>query len=46
MDPESIKPGNKMTGAYPSVSEEEANSIAEYLLQLKPSEITPESAGN
>lgn len=46
MDPESIKPGNKMTGAYPSISEEEANSIAEYLLQLKPSEITPESAGN
>ncbi|WP_087973050.1 cytochrome c oxidase subunit II [Oceanobacillus rekensis] len=46
MDPESIKPGNKMTGMYPSVSEEEANSIAEYLMQLKPSEITPESAGN
>ncbi|WP_339227576.1 cytochrome c oxidase subunit II [Oceanobacillus sp. FSL K6-2867] len=46
LDPESIKPGNKMTGAYPSISEEEANSIAEYLLQLKPSEVTPESAGN
>lgn len=46
MDPESIKPGNKMTGMYPSVSEEEANSIAEYLMQLKPSEVTPESAGN
>jgi len=46
MDPESIKPGNKMTGAYPSISEEEANSIAEYLMQLQPSEITPESAGN
>ncbi|WP_067728242.1 cytochrome c oxidase subunit II [Oceanobacillus damuensis] len=46
MDPESIKPGNKMTGAYPSISEEEADRIAEYLMQLKPSEITPESAGN
>ncbi len=45
-DPESIKPGNKMTGNYPEVSDEEAGKIAEYLLQLKPSEITPESAGN
>ncbi|MFU0791670.1 MAG: cytochrome c oxidase subunit II [Virgibacillus proomii] len=44
-DPESIKPANKMTGNYPKLSEEEADSIAEYLLQLKPSEITPESAG-
>lgn len=46
LDPESIKPGNLMTGKYPELSEEEADSIAEYLLQLKPSEITPESAGN
>ncbi|WP_164669134.1 cytochrome c oxidase subunit II [Virgibacillus doumboii] len=45
-DPESIKPGNKMTGNYPEVSEEEAGKIAEYLMQLQPSEITPESAGN
>lgn len=45
MDPESIKPGNKMTGKYPKLTEEEANKIAEYLLQLKPSEITPDSAG-
>ncbi|WP_164215344.1 cytochrome c oxidase subunit II [Virgibacillus sp. YIM 98842] len=45
MDPESLKPGNKMTGAYPALSEEEADSIAEYLLQLEHSEITPESAG-
>ncbi|CDQ40239.1 MULTISPECIES: cytochrome c oxidase subunit II [Virgibacillus] len=45
-DPESIKPGNKMTGNYPELSEEEASNIAEYLLQLQPSEITPESAGN
>lgn len=46
MDPESIKPGNKMTGNYPDLSEEEASSIAEYLMQLQPSEITPESAGD
>ncbi|MEC5422818.1 cytochrome c oxidase subunit II [Virgibacillus sp. C22-A2] len=46
VDPESIKPGNKMTGNYPALSEEEAGSIADYLMQLQPSEITPESAGN
>ncbi|MFS0751966.1 cytochrome c oxidase subunit II [Oceanobacillus sp. 1P07AA] len=45
-DPESVKPGNKMTDQYPALSEDEAESIAEYLLQLQPSEITPESAGN
>ncbi|GGN49091.1 cytochrome c oxidase subunit II [Oceanobacillus indicireducens] len=43
-DPESIKPGNLMTGTY-DVTEEEADKIAEYLMQLQPSEITPESAG-
>ncbi|RKQ37367.1 cytochrome c oxidase subunit II [Oceanobacillus halophilus] len=46
MDPESIKPGNKMTGNYPSLSEDEASSIAEYLMQLDHSETTPDSAGN
>ncbi|GGJ86979.1 cytochrome c oxidase subunit 2 [Lentibacillus kapialis] len=45
MDPESIKPGNKMTGNYPEVSEDEAGKIAEYLMQLQPSDVTPESAG-
>jgi cytochrome c oxidase subunit II len=45
-DPESVKPGNKMTGNYPDVSEEEAEQIAAYLLQLSPSDITTESAGN
>ncbi|MDC3412797.1 cytochrome c oxidase subunit II [Aquibacillus sp. 3ASR75-11] len=44
MDPESIKPGNKMTGNYKEVTEEEASKIADYLLQLEPSEITPEDA--
>lgn len=44
MDPEEYKPGNLMTGKY-SVTEDEADKIADYLLQLKPSEITPESAG-
>ncbi|MGY0692262.1 cytochrome c oxidase subunit II [Virgibacillus sp. FSP13] len=46
MDPESLKPGNKMAGNYPALSEDEASKIADYLLQLKPSDITPESAGN
>jgi cytochrome c oxidase subunit 2 len=44
MDPESLKPGNRMTGTY-EVTEEEADLIAEYLLQLQTSEVTPESAG-
>lgn len=44
-DPESIKPGNKMTGKYPSVSKDEAEKLAEYLMQLKPSDVTPESVG-
>lgn len=44
-DPESIKPGNLMTGNYPELSDEEANAIAEYLLELDHSEITPETAG-
>ncbi|QKY68930.1 cytochrome c oxidase subunit II [Lentibacillus sp. CBA3610] len=46
MDPEALKPGNKMTGQYPEVSENEAGKIAEYLLQLDETDITPESAGN
>ncbi len=40
MDPESIKPGNKMTGAYPAVDKDEADKIAEFLLQLKPSDVS------
>ncbi|WP_106497743.1 cytochrome c oxidase subunit II [Lentibacillus sp. Marseille-P4043] len=46
MDPESLKPGNKMAGNYPALSKDEASKIADYLMQLKPSDITPESAGN
>lgn len=45
MDPDSIKPGNKMAGKYPELSKEEAGKIADYLLQLKPSSISAESAG-
>lgn len=42
-NPESLKPGNLMTGAYPKLSDDEADKIAEYLLQLKPSSVTAES---
>ncbi|GGA83681.1 cytochrome c oxidase subunit II [Ornithinibacillus halotolerans] len=44
VNPELIKPGNKMTGAYPKINEEDAAKIAEYLMQLSPSEITIENA--
>lgn len=33
-DPESLKPGNKMAGAY-DLSEEEIDKVAEYLMELK-----------
>src|SRR5690606_22604145 len=42
-DPESIKPGNKMTGAYPELSDEEIEKISAYLMQLSPSEVTAAS---
>ncbi|ASK63615.1 cytochrome c oxidase subunit II [Virgibacillus phasianinus] len=45
MNPDSIKPGNKMDGKYPELSRDEASKIADYLLQLKPSSITAEDAG-
>ncbi|WP_217585711.1 cytochrome c oxidase subunit II [Lentibacillus saliphilus] len=45
-DPEKFKPGNNMTGTYPDVSKEDAEKIAEYLMQLKHTEITPDVAGN
>src|SRR5699024_8671082 len=31
-DPEEFKPGNKMTGQYPELSDDEVDQIAEYLL--------------
>ncbi|KGX93300.1 cytochrome B [Pontibacillus halophilus JSM 076056 = DSM 19796] len=49
-DPEKYKPGNLMTGKYGDtesakpLTDEEASKIADYLLQLKPSEVSPESA--
>lgn len=46
LDPEEIKPGNKMTGMYPELSEEEADKIAEYLMQLKPSNVSVDTVGN
>ncbi|HEX6595277.1 MAG TPA: cytochrome c oxidase subunit II [Bacillota bacterium] len=46
VDPESVKPGNLMTGNYPELSNEEAEKIADYLLQLDETDITPESAGD
>jgi cytochrome c oxidase subunit II len=45
LNPDKIKPGNKMTGMYPKLSEEDASLIAEYLMQLKPSDVTTEDAG-
>lgn len=34
-NPESFKPGNKMAGKYPDMSDEELNALAEYLMGLK-----------
>ncbi|WP_226034595.1 cytochrome c oxidase subunit II [Aquibacillus saliphilus] len=44
LNPEEFKPGNKMSGNYSVPEPEEAEKIADYLLQLQPSEVTPESA--
>ncbi|WP_407268124.1 cytochrome c oxidase subunit II [Radiobacillus sp. PE A8.2] len=49
LDPESIKPGNKMVNAEyltdedKKLTKDEAGKIADYLLQLQPSDITPDS---
>lgn len=45
-DPEEIKPGNLMTGKYPQLNDDEAEKIAEYLMQLKVTDVTPESVNN
>lgn len=42
-DPEKYKSGNKMTDAVQNVSREEAEKIAEYLMQLEHSEISPKT---
>ncbi len=34
-NPETYKPGNKMTGKYPQMTEEQLNALAEYLMGLK-----------
>ncbi|MBM7716774.1 cytochrome c oxidase subunit II [Siminovitchia sp. FSL H7-0308] len=34
-DPEKVKPGNKMTGTYPALSDEELDALAAYLMELK-----------
>ncbi|MFD1705759.1 cytochrome c oxidase subunit II [Siminovitchia sediminis] len=34
-DPEKIKPGNKMTGTYPELSDEDLDALTEYLMGLK-----------
>ncbi|WP_080846618.1 cytochrome c oxidase subunit II [Cytobacillus gottheilii] len=34
-DPESLKPGNKMTDTYGDLSDDEINALTEYLLSLK-----------
>src|SRR5699024_9828744 len=39
-DPEALKPGNLMTGTYGELSDDEIDKIAEYLLQLSPSDVS------
>ncbi len=34
-DPEQFKPGNKMTGAYPDLKDDELDALAAYLMELK-----------
>lgn len=34
-NPETYKPGNKMTNKYPQMSEEQLNALSEYLMSLK-----------
>jgi len=45
MDPDEVKEDNKMKNpGYPEFEKEEAEKIAEYLLQLKPTSVTPDNA--
>jgi len=34
-DPESLKPGNKMTGTYPKLTDEQLDALTKYLMSLK-----------
>nr|WP_141431404.1 cytochrome c oxidase subunit II [Bacillus sp. 03113] len=34
-NPEQYKPGNKMSGAYPQLNEQELNALTDYLMELK-----------
>jgi cytochrome c oxidase subunit 2 len=34
-DPESVKPGNKMTGKYGQLTDEQINALTKYLMSLK-----------
>ena len=34
-DPEKVKPGNKMSGTYPDLTDEQVNELADYLMSLK-----------
>src|SRR5699024_8301643 len=42
-DPDAIKPGNLMTGTYGELNDDEIDTIAEFLLQLSPSDVTAAS---
>ncbi|MET3682010.1 cytochrome c oxidase subunit 2 [Alkalibacillus flavidus] len=43
---EEMKPGNQMMSAGYDLNEEEIDQVAEYLMTLSPSDVTPESARN
>ena len=34
-NPEKVKPGNKMSGTYPDLTDEQVNELADYLMSLK-----------
>jgi cytochrome c oxidase subunit 2 len=42
-NPEDVKPGNKMTGTYAELSDDEIEKISAYLFSLSPSEVTAAS---
>src|SRR5690625_835987 len=47
IDPDEIKEDNRMkTGGYPEFNEDEAEKIAEFLMQLKATSVTPDDVDN